>query len=116
MNISNIGSYIGTAAQSATKTQNRQNVQGGDSFAAMTGTSSASGETASTKFMSYMKETPAQRFMDSWLAQHGISKDDFNKMSDDAKQKIIAQMKQEMEQKAKEQIGSDDHKPVDLVV
>lgn len=114
MNVSSLGGYS-YAAQTATK---RQNMQGDSALSALTGGASdaASGTDAETTFMNYMKETPAQRFQDSWLAQHGISKADFDAMSDTQKQKIIAEMKQDIEQKAKEQMGSSDHKPVDMVV
>lgn len=120
MSISSIGGYYSNGAQGLPKTQNRQNMPADDAFSALTGAASgaqkASGTDAATKFMNYMKETPAQRFQDSWLAQHGLSQAQFDAMSAAEKEKIIAQMKQEIEQKAKEQMTAKDHKPVDMVV
>src|SRR4051812_40952191 len=43
--------------------------------------STSSDDTAVQDFMNYMKETPEQRFVDSWLRAHHISKEALDKMS-----------------------------------
>lgn len=67
-------------------------------------------------FLDYMNLSPAEKMQQTWLAQHGISKDEFDAMPDDEKQKIIMQMKQDIEEKIREQQRTADHKPVDMVV
>jgi len=50
-----------------------------------------------------MKETPAQRWEDSWLAAHGLTEQELNKMPAQQREAILKQMandlKQKMEQK-----------------
>lgn len=51
------------------------------------------------KFEDYMQETPAQRMQDSWLAQHGISKEQYAAMSAADKQKLVDEMRHDIETK-----------------
>lgn len=57
-------------------------------------------------FMDYMKKSPAERFQESWLSAHGISKEAFDAMPPAEKQKILAQMKQDLEAKIKDQAAN----------
>jgi hypothetical protein len=68
--------------------------------------SASSSDDATTQFLNYMKETPAQRMQDAWLKQHGISPQAFAAMSGEEKQKIIDQMKQDIEAKLKQKLDS----------
>lgn len=63
---------------------------------------SSSGSDAIADFMNYMKETPEQRMQEAWLKSHGISKEEFDAMSPERKAGIVAQMRQEIEQKLRE--------------
>jgi hypothetical protein len=65
---------------------------------ASAGTSSSS-ETSAQWFLNYMKETPAQRFEDSWLAAHGLTEKDLAKMSPQKREAILQQMANDMKQK-----------------
>lgn len=56
-------------------------------------------------FLSYLKESPAQRWFDKFLAAHHLSKDDFNAMSSAEKQKLIDEFKREMEDQMKKKMG-----------
>jgi hypothetical protein len=58
------------------------------------GTSKAAQEdsTAVTNFLNYMKESPAQRLEDAWLAAHGLTEKDLLAMSPDKRQAILKQM------------------------
>ena len=68
-------------------------------------TSSSSGsDDAVQKFMNYMNETPAQRLQNAWLQQHGITPQAFAAMSSADKQKIIDEMKQDIEAKLKQKM------------
>ncbi|MDE1153674.1 MAG: hypothetical protein PW788_14155 [Micavibrio sp.] len=115
---------------STAKTQNKQSLPGstgslinslagtGGDDAATTGISASkkTDSTASTKFLDYMKQTPAQRLQEAWLAQHNITQQQFDAMGADEKQKLIDQMKQEMQAKMQDRANSPDHKPVDILV
>ena len=57
--------------------------------------------TSATEFLNYMKMTPAQQMEYTWLSQHGITKEKFDAMSPEDKQKLLAKMKQEIEDKIK---------------
>ena len=54
------------------------------------------------EFRKYMKMTPAERMQYLWLMQHGITKEEYEKMSAEDKQKIIAEMKRDIEQQIKQ--------------
>lgn len=54
-------------------------------------------ESASEKFMEYMKQTPEERMVTAWLASHGIDKEKFDAMTPEDQQAVMAQMKQEMQ-------------------
>lgn len=73
------------------------------------------GPDAAQEFMNYMKMTPAERMQESWLRQHGISKEEFDAMSVEEQQKIIAQMKQDIENDIKEKMRMAEHKPVNIL-
>lgn len=53
------------------------------------------------EFRDYMKMTPGERMQYAWLKQHGISKEEFDSMPADEKQKLMEQMKREIEEKIK---------------
>jgi hypothetical protein len=53
------------------------------------------------EFQDYMKMTPGERMQYAWLKQHGISKEEFDAMPADEKQKLMEQMKREIEEKIK---------------
>ena len=94
MSISGIGGGA-YSIQALLKSHNRQNmpnmsVAGGipeaqaqDPVSALLGGSNAQAGSGGVEqqFLSFMKETPAQRMEETWLAAHGISKADFDKMS-----------------------------------
>lgn len=67
--------------------------------------SSAASQSGSTAqwFLDYVKETPAQRWEQSWLAAHGLTEQELNKMPSQQRDAILKQMandlKQAMQQK-----------------
>lgn len=60
------------------------------------------GGRAVDEFMDYMKTPPAQRMLNAWLSRHGISREEFDAMTPEEKQKIMDEMKREMEAKLKQ--------------
>jgi hypothetical protein len=100
MDISRVASF-GAAAQVGNKNQNRQ---------ILPGQSGAEGESAAVsgkkQFMDYMKQTPAERMQSAWLAQRGISKEQFDAMGPEEKQKLLAQMREEIEKRIKDGVAS----------
>lgn len=61
------------------------------------------GDSPTDDFLNYMKMTPEQRAQYKWLAAHGITKEQFDAMSDADKAKLMAQMKQEIEDQMQRQ-------------
>ncbi len=103
MDISSISS-INWSALGSTKTQNRQNLPGNVAPATNITAAPKAQDSAMQEFKDYMSQTTAERMMYSWLAEHGITKQQFDAMSDPEKQKLLAQMKQEIEQKIKQNV------------
>jgi hypothetical protein len=88
-------------------------ISGAGSASAGSSSSAASQDDNSgvTEFMKYMQKTPAQRFQEAWLKQHGISPEKFAAMSPDEKKAITDQMKQDLQAKAKELAENQNGKP-----
>ncbi|HZB93260.1 MAG TPA: hypothetical protein VE397_17570 [Stellaceae bacterium] len=68
------------------------------------GSSSVNSSGSTTQwFLDYVKETPAQRWEDSWLAAHGLTQQELNSMPVQKRDAILQQMandlKQQMQQK-----------------
>jgi predicted flavoprotein YhiN len=96
-----------TGSSWATMTQTGQNLPGNSPSATTTnasGSSASTGDGAVQQFMNYMKETPAQRLVNAWLQQHGISPQQFAAMSAADKQKIINEMKTDIENELKQKM------------
>jgi len=86
------------------KPKTRQNVPG--SIFPSDDTADASAADASdptSAFTAFINETPAQRMQDAWLQQHGVTQQQFNALSADDKQKLLDQMKRDLEERMKEQ-------------
>ena len=68
---------------------------------------------AAKEFLEFMTMTPAERMQYMWLKQHGISKEEFEAMSPEEKQKILDKIREEVklrtklevERKSLEQLG-----------
>ena len=52
----------------------------------------AKSNSAVDTFLNYMKESPAQRMEDSWLAAHGLTRQSLNAMSPDQREAVLKQM------------------------
>ncbi|MDR3425009.1 MAG: hypothetical protein P4M13_08050 [Alphaproteobacteria bacterium] len=67
-------------------------------------------ESPEQAFLDFMKESPAERMEDMWLASHHLTKQDLAAMSPEKREAIEKQMahdiKQEIEQKMKQQASS----------
>lgn len=97
--IDGITSYF----QAQAKNKTRQNVP--SSLFPDASSSPASG--AVKAFTDYMNKTPAQQMQDAWLQQHGITQDQFNAMSPADKQKLLDEMKRELQQKMEDKAKAD---------
>jgi hypothetical protein len=113
MDITGIGGYSPLASLD-TKSKNRQNMPAEPVIAGPVGAepttnattsaaSLASKDDAVAEFMQYMAKSPAERMQEAWLAQHGYTKEQFDALPPEKKQALIEQMKQEIEEKLKEQ-------------
>ncbi|HEU5046397.1 MAG TPA: hypothetical protein VFT64_00985 [Rickettsiales bacterium] len=106
MNINAIG---GTPAINSTSNTNQ--LQSDDSFAAMLNqlgsvdTSSANQQSPAVQnFLNYMKESPEERFIDSWLAAHHLSREELAKMPPEKREAIMKQIEQEMKDSIKRKV------------
>ena len=87
MSISGIGNNNPWSSMTQGTTGTRQNMPGKDKNDPV------------NEFLSYMEKTPAQRWQEAWLKQHGVTPEDFEAMSPAEKQKLLDQMRQELKQK-----------------
>ena len=103
MSISGIGSY-NPLFPIASGTRNGQNVpaSSGNLGGSSDTSSSNSLDSAAQKFINYANENPVQR----WLQQHGITQQQFDAMTPNEKQKLLAEIKQDIEEKMKERLGA----------
>jgi acyl-CoA reductase-like NAD-dependent aldehyde dehydrogenase len=58
---------------------------------------SAKTNPAAEDFLKYMKESPAERMADSWLAAHGLSKEKLAAMSPEQRAAALKQMAKELQ-------------------
>ena len=54
------------------------------------------GESAAGAFLNYMKESPAERMAESWLAAHGLSKEELAAMTPEQRDAVLKQMAKEI--------------------
>lgn len=52
---------------------------------------------AADDFLAYMKESPAERMADTWLAAHGLSKETLAAMSPEKREAVLKQMAKELQ-------------------
>lgn len=99
--ISSIGSF-NPASFSAASGLNRSNTSGSDA------SQTSSAPSAKDVFLDYMKKSPAERMEDAWLKSHGLDEQKLAAMSPEDREKVMKQMKEEIEQslKQKAQTGS----------
>jgi len=98
MNINSVNAGL-WRAQGLIKPQAQQNLPG---TAGAMNSSNAVGSSTATQFMNFMKQTPEEQIRDAMLAKLGITKAQFDAMSPGEKQKILAQIENEIKQKAQE--------------
>lgn len=67
-------------------------------------------------FLKFLHESPAERMQDEWLRAHGITKAQFDKMSAAEKQKIIDEMKRDIEAKLKKDMNDKLRKTTDVAI
>ncbi len=101
MQISN--TYAGFYASSlrpgsATKSQQTQSASSGTSI----DPTASAGDTAKQIFLNYMKESPAERLEDAWLASHHLTRKDLEAMSPEKRQAIEKQMAQDIKNQIKQ--------------
>ncbi|HWU34666.1 MAG TPA: hypothetical protein VN023_05505 [Methylovorus sp.] len=65
----------------------------------------------------YMKMSYAEKMQWSWMHAHGISKEEFEAMSPEDKQKLLDQMREELKQKASTTaVDRSQNPPIDVYV
>lgn len=63
------------------------------------------GDSAVQTFLDYMKETPAQRFEDEWLAAHHLTSKELAKMPAKQREAIIKQMESDIKARLQQDVG-----------
>ena len=76
-------------------------------------TASGSADPVQT-FLNYMKETPAQKLEDAWLASHHLTHKDLEKMSPEERAKIEKEMAADIKEKLKEETEKKSGTTIDL--
>ncbi len=66
------------------------------------GSSKSEKSEAVQAFLDYMSKTPAERMEDAWLAEKGITKEDFENMSPEEKQATLEEMRADIKRKLEE--------------
>jgi hypothetical protein len=67
---------------------------------------SQSGDDAVQAFDNYMKETPAQRMEDAWLAAHNITKEQLAAMTPQQRAGIMKQMATDIKNQIEKKLGT----------
>lgn len=75
---------------------------GGTSYTGGMGQAKSATPNAAQEFLDYMKKSPEERMVDTWLQAHGITREEFDKMKPEEKDKIVQQMKRDIEEQIKE--------------
>jgi hypothetical protein len=84
----------------------QQGSNSSSSFASYFSEATGSSDNAVQEFLDYAKETPVQRMFDSWLASQHISKDQYNAMTPEEKQKLVDEFKEQLKQRLKSELSS----------
>jgi hypothetical protein len=86
-----------------------QDASSSSSGSAVSGAASSDdpgGDEALQEFMSYAKETPAQRMFDSWLQGQNITEQQYNAMTPAEKQKLTNEFEAQMKEKLHSEEGA----------
>lgn len=78
------------------------------SISGATGTAQrkAGAETAQSPeqaFLAYMKKSPVERWIESWLAAHGLTKDEFDALPADRLEALAKEMAEDLKKAAQQQ-------------
>ena len=84
--------------------------------AASASSSGMASETAEQKFLNYMKERPAQKLEDQWLAAHHLTRKELDAMPPKQREAILKQMAAEIKQQLKQQSEAKTRARTDLLV
>jgi hypothetical protein len=74
------------------------------------------GDTVEQAFLDYMKETPAQKLEDQWLAAHHLTRKQLDAMSPQQREAILKEMEADIEQQLKQQTAKKTGTKTDLLV
>ena len=68
--------------------------------------------------MKYMSMSQAEKLQAAWLAQHGIKKEDLDKMSPEDREKVLRKMRQdiadEIKRETEDKAKAAAHSPTDI--
>ena len=65
---------------------------------ASTTSSKDSSDAAVQAFLEYARETPAQRLFSNWLGSQKMTLDDYNRLPEAAKEKLVEKFREQLEQ------------------
>jgi hypothetical protein len=84
--------------------------------AASADTASTVGDAAEQAFLNYMKESPAQKLEDQWLAAHHLTRKELDAMPPKQREAILKQMEAEIKQQLKQQTEAKTRARTNLLV
>jgi len=61
------------------------------------------GKSAADEFLAYMKESPAERMADAWLASHGLTREKLKAMTPEQRDAIEKQMARDIKDQLQQQ-------------
>ncbi len=76
----------------------------------------STGDSAAQAFLNYMKETPAQKLEDAWLASHHLTRKELEAMSPEKRQAIEKQMAEEIKAQTKQAMDNKLRGKTDILV
>lgn len=100
--VGSIGSFD-AASYVANAALTRKNAANANKTTTDLGQATSKTPDAKSTFMDYMKMSPAERMEQDWLKAHGLSKEKLAAMSPSEREKVLKQMKDDIEQKMKDQ-------------
>jgi hypothetical protein len=80
------------------------------------GPAGKAGDSAEQAFLDYMKETPAQKLEDQWLAAHHLTRKQLDAMPPKQREAILKEMQADIERQLKQQTEKKTGTKTDLLV
>jgi hypothetical protein len=103
--VGSVGSFLQSfASRAAAQQAQAAAAQGSNQDAELTSDTPNATNKAVQDFLSYAKESPAQRMVDAWLKAHGLTEQDLAKMPPDKQAAIRKEMADDIKKQMEDQV------------